>query len=525
VQENRDANAGDASALVPVKLEAGGGGGGGGGGAPSCLDALWVLVQDADRLRREQPYALAKTLQVVAALWQSGGASYRALAALQRKPGLWEALVAVVQAGAGAGALAPGEEEGGPQWWASQEAACWTLQAEAWALQVLGAECFMWAGAAGAGGRGAAPGAGLPPAVAALLGGGGAGGADHLLRRYCRPLPSARLLAELQRHAAAAGAQLLGAALADEELWPSMAAGASAVAALAAAARPLTARHVGGADAARALGALSERLAAEAGPWAAPGVAALAGVLLAQAEAPARVSGDREAGPTFVYDAPTFNRRVGTVFVRHVPAVGALGAWLGAASLAASLEDARAAGAAALKTLHSAARALGAPPASGVVRGCVDALGEAVDGVVVEAQVAAAAEASGEAAAAGALAVGVHSVHVVGAGEAASVVLVLLQRWRGASADAGADAAAAAEALPLCARLLELAASWLGAAPTVAGPADAVRSTSGCLLSAALLAVSSTPRQVSPPQLMILSAGCAAPRGTQPPLIVHHARP
>lgn len=212
---------------------------------------------------------LAKLLQVLSAFWQSSGAAFRAVAVLQRQPGLWGHISGVVEAAASTGQLAlptlrGGEAEAAAATaWVDQEQAAGLVAAEAYALQILAAECYVWAGADGrsGGGSGSAP-AGMPTEVAALLRRLPAGLVPHLLERYSLPLPTAGLLGAAQQAASAAGLQLLGAALSDEALWRSMAEGASLAPQLAAAAQPLLQQFGSQAEAARVLAEHSAQIAA-----------------------------------------------------------------------------------------------------------------------------------------------------------------------------------------------------------------------------------------------------------------------
>lgn len=192
--------------------------------------------------------------QVLSAFWQSSGAAFRAVAVLQRQPGLWAHLTALLEAGGQAGALslpaprgAEADQATAAAAWAEQEPAAALLQAEAHALQIAAAECYTWAASGGA----AAP--GMPAELAAFLRKLPAELAPRLLERYCLPLPSAPLLAAAQQASAAGGLQLLGAALSDEALWRSMAEGGGLTPQLAAAAQPLLAQLGSQGEAARVL--------------------------------------------------------------------------------------------------------------------------------------------------------------------------------------------------------------------------------------------------------------------------------
>ena len=368
-------------ALTTVATGKGGRAGASGPAPYSCLDALCGLLQEWKRLRAAAPSALAKFLQVLAALWQAGPSAQRPLSLLQQQPGLWGCVAGLLAAAAAEGQLtlpaaAAGAEGGDAE--AAAAAACWAVQgdaaalleAEGYALQVAAAECYGWgAGAttaavrdrgkqgegggegggaavgAGASSSTASPGdlpAGLPAELAAFarkVSGSTDGAcappgvATALLRRYCSALPSLPLVAGLQRAAAAAGLQLLGAALGDEALWLSVGAGEGLLPLLAASAEPLL-RQLGSqgeasrllsehaeALAARGLAAATASAATAEGQRPPPEAAAadVAAALLRQAEVPERLAPDREVGPAYVYDAAMFGRRAGAALVQEQP--------------------------------------------------------------------------------------------------------------------------------------------------------------------------------------------------------------
>ena len=240
---------------------------------------------------------------MLAAFWQSSGAAFRAVAVLQRQPGLWGHIAGLLEAAGKAGALSlpalrggEAEEASGAAAWAVQEAAAALLAAEASALQIAAAECYTWA----AGGS-AAP-AGMPPELSAFLAQLPAGLAPQLLERYALPLPTAGLLAAAQQAAAAGGLQLLGAALSDEALWRSMAEGAGLAPQLAAAAKPLLRQFGSQAEAARMLADHAPQIAAR-NFGSQHSAVAIARLVMRQAEVPERVAPDCELGRAFVYDA------------------------------------------------------------------------------------------------------------------------------------------------------------------------------------------------------------------------------
>lgn len=324
LQENTSSNA---TAALPAPGDAGSGGGKAAGGeaaAPprSCLDALWGLLQQRERLQREQPAALAKLLQVLAAFWQSSGAAFRAVAVLQRQPGLWAHLTGLLEDASRAPPPAPPAEAGAAAAWVAAEPAAALVSAEGCALQIVAAECYTWV----ASGASSAP-AGMPAELVAFLRRLPADLLPQLLQRYGAPQPTAALLLRAQRAAAAGGLQLLGTALSDDTLWRSMGDGASLAPRLAAAAAPLLRRFATNAEAARVLAEQAPQLAARSFP-ASPAATAVARLVMQQAEVPERVAADRELGAAFVYDAQLLQKRLGAVLVQQLDALqGLSGGW------------------------------------------------------------------------------------------------------------------------------------------------------------------------------------------------------
>jgi hypothetical protein len=399
---------------------------------------------------------------VLAAFWQCSGAAFRAVAVLQRQPGLWGHLLGLAEAAAAAGplslpALRGGEADEGAaaKQWAGQEATAALLAAQASALQILAAECFAWAaappaGAAGASGAGGSA-AGMPAELAGFLRRLPEKLVPPLLERYCAPLPTHGLLLGVQRAAAAAALQLLGAALSDDALWLSAAQGAALVPRLAAAAQPLLRPFASQGEAARVLAEQAPRLAARSFP-AAAAARAVSRMLLQQAEVPERVAADREPGRAFVYDWQQLARRLGGgAAAQQLSTLRALPAWLEGTSVAASLEDARLAAAAALKALLSAAHRL--RPTSSGDGGSDGAPAGAVQsalGVLCDALADLSAQARARAGTHAPAAVDPAAAQLGGAAEAAFVLLLLAQRW---AAGPGDEAAATA----LCTGLLQAA--------------------------------------------------------------------
>ncbi|PRW56624.1 Nucleoporin NUP188 like isoform B [Chlorella sorokiniana] len=495
---------------------------GGGGSKPSkapaaprsCLDALWDLLQQRERLQKEQPAVLAKLLQVLAAFWQSSGAAFRAVAVLQRQPGLWGHVAGLLEAAGTAGALSlPALQAGqagdanAAATWANQEATAALLAAEASALQIAAAECYTWAA-----GGGGAP-AGMPAELSTFIGKLPAGLAPQLLERYSLPLPTASLLASAQQAAAAGGLQLLGAALSDEALWRSMAEGAGLAPQLAAAAQPLLRQFGSQAEAARMLADQAPQIAAR-NFGSQHSMVGIAQLVMRQAEVPERVASDAEFGRTFVYDSQLFGRRLGSVLLQQLDQLRGLSGWLEAASVGASLEDARLAAITALKALLTTAHKQWAAGGGEGGASAATVAGGSITTAVVQAALAVVADALADvancakeragnavqAAAAEAAAVDPAGAHLSNLAEAAYCLLLLVQRWGGS----GAAAVSAAEedaAAALCAGLLQATGDWfealestdLASFSTSPDAQPAAASIAHSLLAAALVLLPAAP--------------------------------
>ncbi|KAI3428139.1 hypothetical protein D9Q98_006522 [Chlorella vulgaris] len=440
----------------------------GAGAPPSCLDALWGLLQQRERLQQEQPAVLAKLLQVLAAFWQSGGATFRAVAVLQRQSSLWGHLIGMLQAAGQAGrlqlpnvrAVNGSEAAAAAAALAAQDSLAALVSAEAFALQIVAAECYAWA----------ADGAGSPPVeLSSFLQQLPANLVPQLLERYCTTLPTASLLLGAQRAAAATGLQLLGVALSDETLWRSSAEGASLAPLLGAAAQPLLRQFGSNSDAARVLCEQAPQLAAANFP-SRPAASSISRLILQQAEVPTRVAADREFGRGFVYDSQLLRQRLGGVLVHQLDELSDLSGWLEGASVAASLEDATLAAVTALKVLLSVVhkrRAAAPANTSSSGGGAMVASGKTTASTVEAAlrelaealwQLAAGPEDGGAAAAAAAQAAAVDpaGVHLCNAAEAAHILLLLAQRWALGAADEAA-------AVALTTGVLRTAGAWLEA--------------------------------------------------------------
>jgi hypothetical protein len=328
---------------------------------------------------------------------------------------------------------------------AAQDSLAALVSAEAFALQIVAAECYAWA----------ADGAGSPPAeLSSFLQQLPANLVPQLLERYCTTLPTASLLLGAQRAAAATGLQLLGVALSDETLWRSSAEGASLAPLLGAAAQPLLRQFGSNSDAARMLCEQAPQLAAANFP-SRPAASSISRLIMQQAEVPARVAADREFGRGFVYNSQLLRQRLGGVLVHQLDELSDLSGWLEGASVAASLEDASLAAVTALKVLLSVVhkrRAAAPANTSSSGGGAMVASGKTTASTVEAAlrelaealrQLAAGPEDGGAAAAAAAQAAAVDpaGVQLCNAAEAAHILLLLAQRWALGAADEAAAVA------------------------------------------------------------------------------------
>lgn len=470
--------------------------------ARSCLDALWSLLQQSQDLAVNDPFILAKALQVVAALWQSGGPGASSLALLQQQDGFWKMLVGVIEGGVGAdAAFAVPADRGAqqPAAWTELRNDCWRVTAEAYALQIIAGELFAWAAAAGSEeSNQSAKGGTAPPEVADFATNRVAAVLPYLLERYCKLLPTSSVVADTQRVAAAAGLQLLSTAVENEVLWVTLQSGSSLVSSLSALVQPSLARCGSSGEAAAELVRQYNDLLAEGGRLQTPALRAVAELMLAQAEVPPRVASDGEYGAAFVYDAALFGRRVGAALAHEASLLGDLREWLGACSIAVSLEDARLTAALAVDALVRVMDGqVGTAPKAGQrlklaastehFMSALDVLDAAVEAVVQEAKAAAAPLDSSTPSVP---AIDAKEVHVSSLAAAAQVCLVLCARHRPNDH---------AIATSLVARSLQSASVWLSADQDVARvDADAAGRTTKCLLAIALHSVSAASPKVKP---------------------------
>ncbi|PNH01914.1 hypothetical protein TSOC_012151, partial [Tetrabaena socialis] len=201
------------AAAAPAPAAAGGGGAGGAGTLAvrrplrpprQALDGLYGTLQQAARLKREQPQVLCSALRLLAAMWRAPAAAHRAVTVLRASADLWPSLEACLLP------VAPPAAAAAEQHAVSAEVASQRAWCEALALQVLTAEAF-------ARSRAAAAAAGGGPAGSD---GGGGGGLDALLDKLAREGLLLRLLRDSVGPAAAPppapGAGGVGAAAAAE---------------------------------------------------------------------------------------------------------------------------------------------------------------------------------------------------------------------------------------------------------------------------------------------------------------------
>lgn len=318
----------------------------------STLDDLWTLVQDLHNVTANQPYRAAKTLQVISAMWQSGGPAARAILLLRQQDGFWKAIVGVIESAAAAEPLCKCISSQTDSWMAV-EADCWRVTAEAYAIQIVAAEWYMWASLSNSEHSEKSttlltpsppPTKGVPAEVTQLLHSSASSAPSALpllLKRYCTALPSAVLLEDVQRVAAAAGLQILGTAIQDSALWASLQIGTSFVPGLAAAAQTVVGSFDSPIDAAAGLARRSAELLARGGRVRGPAMHAVTDAMVSLAVVPSRIAADREYGADFAYDASAFLRHVGSALGHACPVAVDLQGWLQATSVAASLEDSR----------------------------------------------------------------------------------------------------------------------------------------------------------------------------------------
>ena len=367
----------------------------------SCLDALWSLLQRWESLLlhhhrdNASPFILAKAMQVIAALWQSGGPAYRAICVLQRQPGFWAVIIGILeQTGAAATATAAGQsggtsfldslldqETGGDatstaengfaaaEKWIGMKTECWKIVAEMAAMQVLAAEFFVWLNTANSNVAAATVSSvshhTMPPELYEFVVQGKLQAlVPRLLERYCLVLPNITgLESDTARLATATAAQLIEISIHDHALWASVQAGPSLVSKLASITELELHNCNDQAQVAAGLHSIAAAALGAAGDQAVrsrPALRALANYLLTQAEIPQRLAPIAHYGSKYIYDSSLLRRRIGTALAQETPLLNDLKNCLGAVSVAYALEDVRADAATALDALVAVADAAAA---------------------------------------------------------------------------------------------------------------------------------------------------------------------
>ncbi|GFR52696.1 hypothetical protein Agub_g15323, partial [Astrephomene gubernaculifera] len=210
------------------------------GGRPRhALDGLYGTLQQAARLKREQPQVLASALRVLVAMWQQPAAAHRAVAVLRGVKGFWSSLeVCLEPVVDGGGQSSPSQAGAGGGSCPPADVAAYRGLCEAYVLQILTVEAFARSRAAAAAQGSAAGGGSADGSAEALLNKLAArrGVLLRLLRSAAEPLPTAAAEAEvvgtLQRTAAALCLEMGAVVVA--ELWgaPGVVDGVSVAAAL-----------------------------------------------------------------------------------------------------------------------------------------------------------------------------------------------------------------------------------------------------------------------------------------------------
>jgi hypothetical protein len=334
-------------------------------------------------------FALAKAMHVIAALWQSGGPAYRAIAVLQRQPGFWAVVIGIIDnAGAtdhnnnksllnsflneenGSDGVdtnaAAGSGMAAAEKWIGMKKECWKVAAETAAMHVLAAECFLWRNNhittpinASSSSMSSHT---MPSELHELIVQGKLQVlVPRLLERYCLVLPNvAELENDAARLATATAAQMLEISVHDHALWASIQAGPCLVSKLASIAEPELKSCSSKDQVASALHSIAAAALGAAGDQAVqsrPALRALADCLLTQAEIPHRMAPIAHYGSNYFYDSSLLGRRVGAALAQEAPLLSDLKTILGAVSVAYSLEDARADAAGALDALVAVADA------------------------------------------------------------------------------------------------------------------------------------------------------------------------
>lgn len=437
--------------------------------AYSCLDALWSLLQNWESLlkRDNSPFALAKAMQVVAALWQSGGPAYRAISVLQRQPGFWAVVTGILEHTAAVGSV-PGQDSnrislldsfldqkiGGDapstagsglaaaEKWVGMKTECWKVATEIAAMQVLAAECFVWqnnnnnnVATASALSHHKMPSELYEFVVQGKL----QALVPRLLKRYCLVVPNITgLESDAARLATATAAQLIETSIHDQALWASVQAGPCLISKLASITELELRNCKEQAQVAAGLYSISTAVLGEGGDQAVqsrPALRALADCILTQAETPQRLAPIAHYGSKYIYDASLLGRRVGAALAQETPLLSDLKNILGAVSIAYSLEDVRADAATALDALVTVADAAAAkqnkkPTAKGgneetkaeTVENVVTVLSRVIESLLTATRATQATTRSADSF--------LRSLHLASAAAAAQIALVILRSQR-----------------------------------------------------------------------------------------------
>lgn len=208
---------------------------------PTCLDALWDLLSQSEVLTKDNPYAIAKVMRVVAAIWQAGGPSSRALQTLRCQPGIWKAILHVVTTSSRnksliwdfiveykASKIQMHKKNLNLQEILDES---WRISCEAAALDILSAEFFIWTKTSSLSplqnfqntnsekNHNALPNDLELFLMREMLPGELV---SFLLSRYSDMISTNLVLVQLQKAAAAFGARVLGAAIFDPIVWSTL---------------------------------------------------------------------------------------------------------------------------------------------------------------------------------------------------------------------------------------------------------------------------------------------------------------
>ncbi|GLI65780.1 hypothetical protein VaNZ11_009396, partial [Volvox africanus] len=183
--EHQQQGSGVGLPLLPAPPSAAGGQGAARQWAGRALDGLYATLQNAGKLKQEQPQVLACALHVLAAMWRQPTAASRPLSLLRSTSGLWRGLEAILgQVANDTSATFPASlSEAAPE--ASLQARAQGALCEAYALQILTAEAFARARLPAAAGATVANGSEAQAVLDRLVRGGGL---LRLLRAAAEPV-------------------------------------------------------------------------------------------------------------------------------------------------------------------------------------------------------------------------------------------------------------------------------------------------------------------------------------------------